>query len=387
MPTGGGATAEGGSNLAKRVAIVVLVGIFVACPVTVGSALGPGGKRWRKYKPAGGKNGKQNPTPKALTPTVTPFSLRLGCGIDAAGTGAIGTVRRSGSSFVVLHDGGEGSHHFVETLRQFECVQVDISERWDSRTFAKEKAGKRTAQAAQTKAVMGFLQSQVVPSDEQLGLAKSHDAAGYKREKWNNETAQDCPAGVARGVLVRARGKWICQLAEHLCHPLQPIYTIRTQLMRYALSNYPKSGHHQWNRSYMPPLIEYNIKTLSTAANHMIGRWVSTALEIKTLEACGLEPTFAHYEQISDDAEKAVATGVVVALERTSGLKLPQRTRVKARDKVVKIHSDHISKFASNFGEIYRHFRTTAYPTFAMVMANPESGQRWLVLNGEQRKS
>ena len=182
----------------------------------------------------------------------------------------------------------------------------------------------------------------------------------------------------------------VCQLAELLCHPLQPILTVRTDLMRYALSNYPESGHHQSNHSYKPPLKVYSIATLSATANSMIKRWVRVAARLETLEACGLEPVLAHYEQISDDAEKALATGVVAALEQTSGLKFPRRTEVEAGvtgREVVKIHSDHISKFASNFGEIYRHFRTTAYPTFAMVMANPESGQRWLVLNGEQRKS
>ena len=150
---------------------------------------------------------------------------------------------------------------------------------------------------------------------------------------------------VLSGVLVRMSVEQVCQLAELLCHPLQPILTVRTDLMRYALSNYPESGHHQWDHSYKPPVKVYSIATLSATANSIIKRWVHLAAHFETLEACGLEPILAHYEQISDDAEKALATGVVAALEQTSGLKFPRRTEVEAGKEVVKIHSDHISRY------------------------------------------
>ena len=93
-------------------------------------------------------------------------------------------------------------------MKQFECVQTDNRERWDTRElraalprqFTKGRREKRKEGMGQIKAVMGFLQPKVpvVPSGQQLGLTATGDWTA-REAKWNNETAHLCPAGVARG--------------------------------------------------------------------------------------------------------------------------------------------------------------------------------------------
>ena len=96
-------------------------------------------------------------------------------------------------------------------MKQFECMQTDVSEQWDDRElravlprqFAKGEGKHDRSQGQmnrQMKAVVGFLKPKVVPSRQQLGLNETD----WKHwpplaAKWNNETAHLCPAGVARG--------------------------------------------------------------------------------------------------------------------------------------------------------------------------------------------
>ena len=88
-------------------------------------------------------------------------------------------------------------------MKQFECVQIDTSERWDKRElprqFAKGAKRKENQRQGQIKTVMGFLQPKVVPSGQQLGLTATGAHWTAQAATWNNETAHLCPAGVARG--------------------------------------------------------------------------------------------------------------------------------------------------------------------------------------------
>ena len=246
--------------------------------------------------------------------------------------------------FVLLHTSHEGSHGFGDTLASVPCVDFVNKESFDFHINNLVPDSNQTQQ--QLERLRNFFMQPIVQT---VGTSPIN--------------ASNCSCE-ARGVILRSFTEVLCPLG------VRAFIIVRTDLLRWSLSTY--SEHHvehlpQFKQNYTAPIVQVNIRGLAAAARANVERWEKSAAQALDLIHCGLNPRLISFEYFED--VQAPPPSLTKALTHNGECSERGADRNVVHT-VQQVHSRQISSFVSNAGEVYAHFATTRYPSFAEVFSS-----------------
>lgn len=227
---------------------------------------------------------------------------------------------------LLLHRGHEGSHAICESLHTDLCLSADCSEQFDA-------------------------------------------WASHGRTNWND--MRHAPNDV---VLFRAPKS---DLKRRTVMADVMLVLVRTDLMRWALSLYFKRNADKLDADLVNGKLDpqftansssqfdfYNLTLLSNTAADCVRAWQDTVRTLDTLRELGRKYAVITYEQFVSGGSSYLAR-VLSNVSVTPNCS--EATNIYPPRRVHRVHSDDISVFAVNAGEVIRHFTTTVYPSWPLL--------------------
>lgn len=277
-------------------------------------------------------------------------------------------------SFVVIHFSGEGAHYISSIMQKLDCLRFDPRESFDKRICCKRFDQAKPLSRWFNASKGNFPRCQTIfGEDRKESCHNLNMQYGYSRRSIqyinnsfdeyakikNDQFAAACPCEI-RGALVRMQPELICKLK------LRPLFIIRSNLLRYSLSNYDPKEHDQFLNKKTPKL-KYDLPTLHQKVIGMLSRWGKMLTSYYQTKSCGVDPLFVVYEKWQIDPIGELER-IRADFQKCANCPIRQinddHDRLGSMEHLHKVHSDNISEFVENAQEVTDWFESMRFPSF-----------------------